>query len=71
MGGLCEKCQHMRSVVTGKGSRFLRCSLSETNKRYLKYPPLPVMHCEGFLPEEPLPPDENLRRRGHPRASGK
>ena len=31
-----------------KGSRFLRCALSETDARFVKYPRLPVTSCAGF-----------------------
>jgi hypothetical protein len=71
MGGLCNKCQHMREVLTGKGSRFLRCGLSDTNNRYAKYPPLPVMRCGGYQPGEPPPPDGTRRLPDHPQASEK
>ena len=39
----------MREVVSGKGSRFLLCSLSQTDSRFAKYPPQPVVHCEAYL----------------------
>jgi hypothetical protein len=38
----------MREVVTPKGSRFLLCQLSQTNPAYPKYPPLPVVRCDGY-----------------------
>lgn len=44
---LCEQCRLMREVVTPKGSRFLLCQLSITNPAYPKYPPQPVVRCEG------------------------
>lgn len=48
--GLCDTCQHSRSIVTGKGSVFLMCELSKTDPRFRKYPPLPVMRCPGYEP---------------------
>ncbi len=46
---LCESCALMREVTTLKGSRFLLCELSKTNPTYAKYPPQPVLRCEGFI----------------------
>jgi hypothetical protein len=45
---LCETCNQMREVVSGTGSRFLLCRLSQTDPRYQKYPPQPVIRCEGY-----------------------
>ena len=45
---LCETCCRMREVITPKGSRFLLCELSKTNPAYAKYPPQPVVRCEGY-----------------------
>ena len=39
-------------VVTPKGSRFLLCQLSQTNPEYAKYPPQPVVRCDGHRKEE-------------------
>ncbi len=44
---LCESCRHLREIVTGKGSRFLMCLLSQTDSRFRKYPPQPVKECSG------------------------
>ncbi len=46
--GLCATCVHARSVVSSRGSEFLLCGRSETDPRYPKYPPLPVLRCPGF-----------------------
>jgi hypothetical protein len=48
---LCDTCRHRRDVVSGKGSRFLLCRLSQTDKRFAKYPPQPVRHCPGYEAE--------------------
>ena len=45
---LCETCASMREVTTAKGSRFLLCQLSQSNPAYPKYPPQPVVRCQGF-----------------------
>ena len=45
---LCEVCSHMKEVTSGTGSRFLLCQLSQTDRRFQKYPPQPVVRCEGF-----------------------
>ena len=45
---LCEKCDHMREVVSGKGSRFLLCRLSKDDPRFVKYPVQPVWRCPGY-----------------------
>jgi hypothetical protein len=44
---LCETCQNMREVRTTR-SRFLLCQLSVTNADYPKYPPQPVVQCDGY-----------------------
>ena len=49
---LCETCAWMREVVTPKGSRFLLCQLSVSNPDYPKYPPQPVIRCDGYLKKE-------------------
>jgi hypothetical protein len=51
-GSLCETCAYMREVVTPKGSRFLLCQLSQTNPLYSKYPPQPVVRCDGYRQKE-------------------
>jgi hypothetical protein len=44
---LCETCGHMREIVSGKGSRFVLCRLSQADHRFPKYPPQPVVRCVG------------------------
>jgi len=48
MKSLCESCTHVRDVVSGTGSRFLMCQKWQTDRRYSKYPPQPIVRCEGF-----------------------
>ncbi len=45
---LCESCRHLREVVSGRGTRFLLCLLSQSDKRFPKYPPQPVLKCDGY-----------------------
>jgi hypothetical protein len=49
---LCETCAWMREVVTPKRSRFLLCQLSNTDSAYPKYPPQPVVPCDGYRKKE-------------------
>jgi hypothetical protein len=49
---LCETCAWMRVVVTPKGSRFLLCQVSQTDPDYLKYPPQPMVRCDGYRKKE-------------------
>ena len=52
---LCENCAWMRVIVTPKRSRFLLCQLSITKPEYPKYPPQPIVSCEGYQEiDEPL-----------------
>ena len=43
MKSLCESCVHVREVVSGTGSRFLLCQLSQQDRRFPKYPPQPMV----------------------------
>jgi hypothetical protein len=48
---LCETCKNMREVRTAR-SRFLLCELSVTNADFPKYPPQPVVRCDGYQPRD-------------------
>ncbi len=48
MRSLCETCAWVREVITAKQSRFLLCQLSRSNPAFAKYPPQPVIKCDGF-----------------------
>ncbi len=50
--GLCARCRHGAWVVSGRGSRFMRCNRSFTDPDYPKYPALPVLACPGFEEKE-------------------
>lgn len=45
---LCETCASMREVITPKGSRFLLCQLSKNDPAFRRYPPQPVVRCNGY-----------------------
>jgi len=45
--GLCRTCRHAVVVSGARGSRFHRCLLAEEDRRYKKYPRLPVVECAG------------------------
>ncbi len=47
--GLCEKCQHAKTIASDRGSVFIMCSLSKTDESFPKYPRLPVLKCRGFI----------------------
>lgn len=54
--GLCRDCRHAATSTSRSGSLFYRCRLSETDTRFPKYPPLPVLHCAGHEPAGSTPP---------------
>jgi hypothetical protein len=49
--GLCATCAHVRVQRNDRGSEFLRCARAESDSRYRKYPPLPVLICAGHEPK--------------------
>jgi hypothetical protein len=53
--GLCASCQHATVLKSDRGSEFYRCSLSDTDHRYVRYPALPVLECEGYVPTQKNP----------------
>ena len=50
--GLCADCGWAREVVSGRGSVFLLCGRHGADPRFPKYPPLPVLSCEGYAQRE-------------------
>ena len=46
--GLCASCEHARRIESERGSVFYLCRLSESDLRFLKYPRLPVLACDGY-----------------------
>ena len=53
--GLCASCAHARRVTSARGSTFILCARSQTDARYPKYPPLPVLRCAGHEPRDGEP----------------
>jgi len=51
--GLCGGCAHQKLVGNTRGSRFSMCLLSREDRRYPKYPRMPVIRCTGFAPRAP------------------
>jgi hypothetical protein len=45
--GLCASCAHARVQPNARGSRFWRCARADADPRFRRYPPLPVLRCEG------------------------
>ena len=51
--GLCEECAHVRVIRSDRGSVFYLCRLAATDRRFARYPTLPVIVCSGYeLAEE-------------------
>lgn len=47
--GLCATCRHRRVVRSAKGSVFTLCERAFAEPhRFVKYPRLPVVRCDGF-----------------------
>lgn len=47
--GLCNLCRHQQVVPTARSS-FSLCRLWKVDRRFPRYPRLPVVHCPGFEP---------------------
>ena len=52
-GGLCATCKWVRIARNRRGSVFYRCLRAETDPRFVKYPPLPVLRCPGYDRRDP------------------
>jgi hypothetical protein len=63
MQSLCETCKNVREVRAAR-SRFLLCELSVTNDAYPKYPPQPVVGCEGYQSKNEAKQDKLGEPRG-------
>ena len=55
--GLCGSCRHLRLVASSR-STFVRCGLADTDRRYSRYPPLPVLRCAGYEAESAEAPSD-------------
>jgi hypothetical protein len=53
--GLCASCTHAQVVTSSRGSVFYLCRLSFTDPRFPRYPPLPVVECDGYEHRTPDP----------------
>jgi hypothetical protein len=45
--GLCDSCAHQQLVPNSRGSVFSLCLRSREDKRYPRYPAVPVSACPG------------------------
>jgi hypothetical protein len=50
--GLCATCRHADTIASQRGSTFVLCRLSFTDRRFPKYPRLPVTSCAGYARRE-------------------
>jgi hypothetical protein len=60
--GLCADCEHAQRVQSSHQSTFYLCQRSATDPSFPKYPRLPVIACDGYIPVEtaaPVPPSEH------------
>ena len=46
--GLCAPCRFGQTQTNPRGSVFWRCRRADTEARFRRYPPLPVLECAGF-----------------------
>ena len=47
--GLCLRCSNVKVVLSDRGSVFYCCRLSFVDPRFVKYPVLPVLTCDGYM----------------------
>ena len=50
--GVCADCEHMRRVVSDRGSTFYLCAKVLNEPEFPKYPRLPVIQCRGYKAKE-------------------
>ena len=60
MESLCRTCSNVRKVVSGTGSTFLLCKLYQSDERFPKYPPQPVVRCDGYAEKQTTMPNLSL-----------
>jgi hypothetical protein len=46
--GQCSICAFAAVQGSARGSRFWRCLRADSEERFLRYPPLPVVDCPGY-----------------------
>lgn len=49
IAGLCSNCRHSQVLESDRGSTFLLCQLSRTDRSFPKYPRVPVLICRGYV----------------------
>ena len=54
--GLCANCVNVKIMRSDRESVFYLCQLSFTDPRFPKYPPLPVLRCDGYVQKSPPDP---------------
>jgi len=59
--GLCATCRHVKTLRNDRGSVFYMCQRAETDPRYKRYPPLPVLQCPGYEPEDANAPESDRK----------
>jgi hypothetical protein len=47
---MCATCRHARHIESRRGSLFLLCGRAADDPRFRRYPPLPVLRCDGHEP---------------------
>ena len=60
--GLCATCGWVQIVRNRRDSVFYRCTRAETDARFVRYPPLPMLRCPGY--ERQADDQSSNRRRG-------
>lgn len=61
--GLCGGCLFQRLVPTTRGSVFSLCERAREDRRFPRYPKLPVGSCVGFAPRVDSGPDAGENER--------
>lgn len=62
--GLCRSCKNHRVVRSRRGPKYYLCELAASDPRFPKYPPLPVVECEGYVPGGEDPWEQLQREEG-------
>jgi hypothetical protein len=56
--GLCARCRHARRSANARGSAFWQCLLAQSDRRFVRYPRLPVRACPGYAAAQDAPREE-------------
>ncbi len=49
--GLCASCSFARRIRSHRGSAFVLCERSRSDRRFVRYPRLPMVQCVGYVGE--------------------